>query len=127
MEGRFDYQMPTAISAVKYGILVGLFLIVGLYCGIDPFKHSANFDFPDFEAYKVPGVVGARGTQVLEEQIANPSRDESVDVPEEAKTSTEGPVKALQENSIKGRLTEIRFLIRSGVRNCLELKRLFLY
>ncbi|XP_043700861.1 protein STRICTOSIDINE SYNTHASE-LIKE 3-like [Telopea speciosissima] len=36
------------------GILAALFLlIVALYCGIDPFKHSAISDFPDFEAYKV--------------------------------------------------------------------------
>lgn len=35
------------------GVLGGLFLIVALYCGIDPFKHSALSDFPDFEAVKV--------------------------------------------------------------------------
>ncbi|CAL5428377.1 unnamed protein product [Camellia sinensis] len=35
------------------GILAGLFLLLALYCGIDPFKHSAISDFPDFETYKV--------------------------------------------------------------------------
>lgn len=35
------------------GVLGGLFLLVALYCGIDPFKHSAISDFPDFEAVKV--------------------------------------------------------------------------
>lgn len=35
------------------GILGGLFLLLALYCGIDPFKHSAISDFPDFETYKV--------------------------------------------------------------------------
>ncbi|XP_047328365.1 protein STRICTOSIDINE SYNTHASE-LIKE 3-like [Impatiens glandulifera] len=34
-------------------LLAGLFLILALYCGIDPFNHSAISDFPDFEAYKV--------------------------------------------------------------------------
>ncbi|RWR80341.1 protein STRICTOSIDINE SYNTHASE-LIKE 3 [Cinnamomum micranthum f. kanehirae] len=36
------------------GTLAGIFfLTVALYCGIDPFKHSAISDFPDFEAFKV--------------------------------------------------------------------------
>lgn len=35
------------------GILTGLFLLLALYCGIDPFNHSAISDFPDFEAYNV--------------------------------------------------------------------------
>lgn len=35
------------------GILAGLFLLLALYCGLDPLKHSAISDFPDFEAYKV--------------------------------------------------------------------------
>ncbi|KAE9463336.1 hypothetical protein C3L33_04763, partial [Rhododendron williamsianum] len=35
------------------GILAGLFLLVALYCGTDPFNHCAISDFPDFEAYKV--------------------------------------------------------------------------
>ncbi|KAL6966696.1 cohesin loading factor Ssl3 [Sarracenia purpurea var. burkii] len=34
-------------------IVAGLFLLLALYCGIDPLKHSAISDFPDFEAYKV--------------------------------------------------------------------------
>ncbi|KAK2975293.1 hypothetical protein RJ640_026801 [Escallonia rubra] len=35
------------------GILAGLFFLLALYCGIDPFKHSAIYNFPDFEAVKV--------------------------------------------------------------------------
>ncbi|XVF05044.1 hypothetical protein REPUB_Repub05bG0137200 [Reevesia pubescens] len=35
------------------GILGMLFLLLALYCGIDPFKHSPISEFPDFEAYKV--------------------------------------------------------------------------
>ncbi|CAK9159056.1 unnamed protein product [Ilex paraguariensis] len=35
------------------GILGGLFLLLAIYCGVDPFKHSPISDFPDFEAYKV--------------------------------------------------------------------------
>ncbi|XP_042474908.1 protein STRICTOSIDINE SYNTHASE-LIKE 3-like [Macadamia integrifolia] len=38
------------------GILAVLFLIAALYCGIDPFKHSAISDFPDFEAYEIDSV-----------------------------------------------------------------------
>lgn len=34
-------------------VLAALFLLLALYCGLDPFKHSAIVDFPDFEAYKV--------------------------------------------------------------------------
>ncbi|XP_043714608.1 protein STRICTOSIDINE SYNTHASE-LIKE 3-like [Telopea speciosissima] len=34
-------------------IFGGLVLLLALYCGIDPFKHSAISDFPDFEAYIV--------------------------------------------------------------------------
>ncbi|XP_042512192.1 protein STRICTOSIDINE SYNTHASE-LIKE 3-like [Macadamia integrifolia] len=34
-------------------IFGGLFLLLALYCGIDPFKHSAISDFPDFEVHKV--------------------------------------------------------------------------
>ncbi|CAB4313541.1 unnamed protein product [Prunus armeniaca] len=34
-------------------VLAALFLVLALYCGLDPFKHSAIVDFPDFEAYKV--------------------------------------------------------------------------
>ncbi|KAI8010182.1 Protein STRICTOSIDINE SYNTHASE-LIKE 3 [Camellia lanceoleosa] len=33
--------------------IAGLFLLLALYCGIDPFKHNAISDFPDFETYKV--------------------------------------------------------------------------
>lgn len=35
------------------GVLAALFLILALYCGIDPFKHSAISEFPDFEAVEV--------------------------------------------------------------------------
>ncbi|KAK3040167.1 hypothetical protein RJ639_028417 [Escallonia herrerae] len=35
------------------GILAGLFFLLALYCGTDPFKHSAIYNFPDFEAVKV--------------------------------------------------------------------------
>ncbi|XVF47043.1 hypothetical protein PTKIN_Ptkin03bG0077500 [Pterospermum kingtungense] len=35
------------------GILGILFLLLALYCGTDPFNHSAISGFPDFEAYKV--------------------------------------------------------------------------
>lgn len=33
---------------------VGLaFLLLGLYCGLDPFRHSAISDFPDFKSHYV--------------------------------------------------------------------------
>ncbi|KAE8692980.1 Protein STRICTOSIDINE SYNTHASE-LIKE 3 [Hibiscus syriacus] len=35
------------------GFLGLLFLLLALYCGIDPFKKSAISEFPDFEAHKV--------------------------------------------------------------------------
>ncbi|GLT44351.1 hypothetical protein SLA2020_182560 [Shorea laevis] len=35
------------------GLLGVLFLLLALYCGIDPFKHSAISGFPDFKAYYV--------------------------------------------------------------------------
>ncbi|MCD9642674.1 cohesin loading factor Ssl3 [Datura stramonium] len=31
----------------------GVFLVLALYCGLDPFKHSAISEFPDFESFKV--------------------------------------------------------------------------
>ncbi|BFG30270.1 protein STRICTOSIDINE SYNTHASE-LIKE 3 [Prunus yedoensis var. nudiflora] len=34
-------------------VLAALFLVLALYCRLDPFKHSVIVDFPDFEAYKV--------------------------------------------------------------------------
>lgn len=34
-------------------VLAALFLLVAVYCGIDPFKHSAIVEFPDFQAHKV--------------------------------------------------------------------------
>jgi hypothetical protein len=30
-----------------------LFLVLALYCAVDPFRHSAISDFPDFEAFSV--------------------------------------------------------------------------
>lgn len=35
------------------GIIAGFFLILAIYCGTDPFKQSAIYEFPDFEALKV--------------------------------------------------------------------------
>ncbi|CAI9105824.1 OLC1v1004839C2 [Oldenlandia corymbosa var. corymbosa] len=35
------------------GFLAGVFLLLALYCGLDPFKHSAISEFPDFVAHKV--------------------------------------------------------------------------
>lgn len=34
-------------------VLAGLFLLFALYCGIDPFKHSAISDFPNFQSHYV--------------------------------------------------------------------------
>lgn len=35
------------------GIFAGLFFLVALYCGIDPFNHSAIYGFPEFESVYV--------------------------------------------------------------------------
>ncbi|KAJ4724752.1 putative Strictosidine synthase [Melia azedarach] len=35
------------------GFLGLLFLLLALYCGLDPLKHSAIYDFPDFVSHKV--------------------------------------------------------------------------
>ncbi|XP_059664849.1 protein STRICTOSIDINE SYNTHASE-LIKE 3-like isoform X2 [Cornus florida] len=35
------------------GILGWLLLLLAIYCGIDPFKHSAIYHFPDFETFEV--------------------------------------------------------------------------
>ncbi|KAI3746579.1 hypothetical protein L6452_09014 [Arctium lappa] len=35
------------------GILAGVFLLLAVYCGLDPFRHSAIVDFPDFESVRV--------------------------------------------------------------------------
>ncbi|KAJ7948112.1 putative Strictosidine synthase [Quillaja saponaria] len=35
------------------GVLTLLFLLLALYCGLDPFKHSAISEFPDFETFEV--------------------------------------------------------------------------
>lgn len=35
------------------GVFAGLFVLLAVYCGLDPFKHSAISDFPDFVAHKV--------------------------------------------------------------------------
>lgn len=31
----------------------GVFLVLAVYCGLDPFKHSAISEFPNFESFKV--------------------------------------------------------------------------
>ncbi|KAF8009373.1 hypothetical protein BT93_J0388 [Corymbia citriodora subsp. variegata] len=40
------------MATSKAGVLAGVFLLVALYCGTDPFRHSALSGFPDFEAYR---------------------------------------------------------------------------
>ncbi|KAF3437584.1 hypothetical protein FNV43_RR20340 [Rhamnella rubrinervis] len=35
------------------GVVAVIFLLLALYCGTDPFKHSAISDFPDFETYRI--------------------------------------------------------------------------
>ncbi|CDP21347.1 unnamed protein product [Coffea canephora] len=35
------------------GFFAGIFLLLALYCGLDPLKHSAIYNFPDFVAHKV--------------------------------------------------------------------------
>ncbi|KAI6669736.1 hypothetical protein NL676_004621 [Syzygium grande] len=40
-------------SPAAAGVLAGVFLLVALYCGTDPFRHGALSGFPDFEAYRV--------------------------------------------------------------------------
>ncbi|CAH9070707.1 unnamed protein product [Cuscuta europaea] len=35
------------------GVFAGVFLLVSLYCALDPFKHAAFSEFPGFEVYKV--------------------------------------------------------------------------
>ncbi|KAL8211389.1 hypothetical protein R6Q57_005826 [Mikania cordata] len=35
------------------GILAGIFLLAAVYCALDPFRHSAIADFPDFQTVKV--------------------------------------------------------------------------
>ncbi|XP_050368101.1 protein STRICTOSIDINE SYNTHASE-LIKE 3 [Argentina anserina] len=34
-------------------VFAGLFLLLALYCGLDPFKHSAISDFPDFVSHEI--------------------------------------------------------------------------
>ncbi|KAL6205193.1 hypothetical protein ACLB2K_022455 [Fragaria x ananassa] len=34
-------------------LFAGLFLLLALYCGLDPFKHSAISDFPDFVSHEI--------------------------------------------------------------------------
>ncbi|XP_057480955.1 protein STRICTOSIDINE SYNTHASE-LIKE 3-like [Actinidia eriantha] len=34
-------------------VLTGLFLLLAIYCAIDPFKHAPFSDFPDFETYEI--------------------------------------------------------------------------
>ncbi|KAL3616040.1 cohesin loading factor Ssl3 [Castilleja foliolosa] len=35
------------------GVLAGVFLLLAVYCAVDPFNHSAMSKFPDFEAVKL--------------------------------------------------------------------------
>lgn len=35
------------------GVFTGVFLLVAIYCAVDPYKHSAISEFPEFEAFKV--------------------------------------------------------------------------
>ncbi|GAV89283.1 Str_synth domain-containing protein [Cephalotus follicularis] len=49
----FNKKTPKTSTMTPTGILALLFLLLSLYCGFDPFHHSAISDFPDFEAYKV--------------------------------------------------------------------------
>ncbi|KAH7541839.1 protein STRICTOSIDINE SYNTHASE-LIKE 3 [Ziziphus jujuba] len=37
----------------RAGVLAVVFLLLALYCGTDPFKHSAISEFPDFEAHRI--------------------------------------------------------------------------
>ncbi|KAF6160538.1 hypothetical protein GIB67_019478 [Kingdonia uniflora] len=41
------------MTPTKTIIAAALFLIIALYCQIDPFKHSAISNFPDFKSHKV--------------------------------------------------------------------------
>lgn len=41
-------------SSISFATLIaGFFFLLALYCAIDPFKHSAIANFPDFETYYV--------------------------------------------------------------------------
>ncbi|PHT46455.1 Protein STRICTOSIDINE SYNTHASE-LIKE 3 [Capsicum baccatum] len=35
------------------GVFTGVFFLLAVYCGVDPFKHSAIYDVKDFKAYRV--------------------------------------------------------------------------
>ncbi|KAL0389927.1 UNVERIFIED_CONTAM: protein STRICTOSIDINE SYNTHASE-LIKE 3 [Sesamum calycinum] len=35
------------------GVFAGVCLLLAVYCAVDPFKHSAMSEFPDFEAVRV--------------------------------------------------------------------------
>ncbi|CAA3020875.1 STRICTOSIDINE SYNTHASE-LIKE 3-like [Olea europaea subsp. europaea] len=35
------------------GVFTGVFLLVAIYCAVDPYKHSAISEFPEFEAFKI--------------------------------------------------------------------------
>lgn len=48
----FCFSVSATMS--PFGVLAGLFfLLLALYCGTDPLRHSAISDFPDFESYRV--------------------------------------------------------------------------
>lgn len=41
-------------SSISFAtVIAGFFFLLALYCAIDPFKHSAIANFPDFETYYV--------------------------------------------------------------------------
>ncbi|KAI3498990.1 hypothetical protein L1887_34779 [Cichorium endivia] len=56
------------------GILSGIFLLLALYCGVDPFRHSAIADFPDFESVKVEMRSGLKCRRIKTLKICYRSR-----------------------------------------------------
>jgi len=50
--GEAELNRALAMSPAKK-LFAALFLVVALYCGIDPFGHRPMAQFPDFEAYAV--------------------------------------------------------------------------
>ncbi|KAE8691032.1 Protein STRICTOSIDINE SYNTHASE-LIKE 3 [Hibiscus syriacus] len=47
------------------GILGILILVLAVYCGTDPFKHSGIYEFPDFVAYKVKFINEVQGPESI--------------------------------------------------------------
>ncbi|CAH9083185.1 unnamed protein product [Cuscuta epithymum] len=50
---RHNYSSCFTEPMSPAGVFAGVFLLVSLYCALDPFKHGAFSEFPDFEVYKV--------------------------------------------------------------------------